>query len=312
MSSNRNDLLAKIATLYYEANLTQSEIAKRLNKSRPTISSMLQEARDKGIVRINIIHKQSNVIKKEEFLAEKFNLQTVIISTHTGPITERKKNIGLLCAEFVEGILPNYHSLGLGWGTTVYEFVQAASFYTMNNLEIIPLMGGIGIDNILYHSNHLAFQLAEKYKCNASFFYAPAIAENEEVFNIFQTSNLISRAYNSAKSAELAIFSIGNPTTSQTYQSFNNISPSEHEEIKNKGAIGDILGTFFDSNGDTINTSVSNRMTGLKLKDIEMMNEVLIFGVGEEKAESFSVLLNKGFIDHLIIDQTIADYLIQN
>ena len=64
MSSNRNDLLAKIATLYYEANLTQSEIAKRLNKSRPTISSMLQEARDKGIVRINIIHKQSNVSRE--------------------------------------------------------------------------------------------------------------------------------------------------------------------------------------------------------------------------------------------------------
>ena len=46
--------LVEISRLYYERDLTQAEIAKRMNISRPAVSKLLQEARLRGIVKIDI------------------------------------------------------------------------------------------------------------------------------------------------------------------------------------------------------------------------------------------------------------------
>ena len=48
--------------MYYEQNYTQTDIAKKLNISRPTIASMLNEAKQNGIVQINIVKAYSNIL----------------------------------------------------------------------------------------------------------------------------------------------------------------------------------------------------------------------------------------------------------
>jgi len=54
--TNHADILklVEISRLYYETNLTQAEIAKRMNISRPAVSKLLSEARIRGIVTIEI------------------------------------------------------------------------------------------------------------------------------------------------------------------------------------------------------------------------------------------------------------------
>lgn len=42
---DREDLILKVALLYYENEETQSDIAKKLNISRPTVASLLHEAK---------------------------------------------------------------------------------------------------------------------------------------------------------------------------------------------------------------------------------------------------------------------------
>lgn len=54
LSEERWALLAKVASLYYEQDLTQAEIAKRLNISRPQVSRLLAEGRQEGVVKITI------------------------------------------------------------------------------------------------------------------------------------------------------------------------------------------------------------------------------------------------------------------
>ena len=54
MNQDRNKLLSKIAYLYYIENLNQSQIAAKLGIYRTSISRMLTEARNAGIVKIAI------------------------------------------------------------------------------------------------------------------------------------------------------------------------------------------------------------------------------------------------------------------
>ena len=48
------NILATVANLYYNSEMTQNEIADRLYTSRSKISRMLKEARELGIVEISI------------------------------------------------------------------------------------------------------------------------------------------------------------------------------------------------------------------------------------------------------------------
>ena len=47
-------LLGKVSALYYLRDQTQQAIAERLRLSRPTVSRLLQEARDLGYVQITV------------------------------------------------------------------------------------------------------------------------------------------------------------------------------------------------------------------------------------------------------------------
>ena len=57
--SSRTDLLVRISELYYQQNLSQQDISKITGISRPTISRLLDEAKETGVVEI-IVHSPIN------------------------------------------------------------------------------------------------------------------------------------------------------------------------------------------------------------------------------------------------------------
>lgn len=308
--SNRDSLIVQVAILYYEQKYTQMEIAKELHLSRPTISHMLNEARERGIVTITINHPDSNIFSKQHDIIENYKLKSVHITNSSASKENIKKELGQLCATYIESRIDDIRKIGLGWGTSIYEYVNEASYKNTNNLEIIPLIGGIGIQDTQYHSNHLAFRLSEKYNCNVSYFYAPAFAESEDVRDLFASTVLYQDIYEKGLHVDIAILGVGNPIESSTYKTLGYFSNKEEEQIKKSGAIGDILGSFFDKNGKKVDIPLTRRMMGITLEDIRKIPEILVLASGNEKIESIKTLLNLGILDHLVIDQEIADGLL--
>lgn len=308
---NREELVIKTALLFYEEELTQTEISKRLNISRPTVASLLKEAKDTGIVRISIQHPSLHAFKSQQALENKYGLESVLVAPTSGNINQTKTAIGELCASLVESKLDSIKNLGIGWGTTMFEFVHAAKYANFSHLNIFPLMGGVGVNEMKYHSNHLVFSLAQKYDCNVNYFYAPAIAESYEMKQTFESSELVQQVYQSGREVDLAVIGVGNPIQSSTYRELGFIGEEEAEEISDSGAAGDILATFFDANADPVRTSASDRMIGIPLEDIVNIKEVIIFAAGIEKLDSVKALLGKKFINHLIIDSELAAALLE-
>ena len=60
------DKIVLVANLYYKNNLSQREIANRLNISRPWVSKLLSRAGDVGIVKIKIDSPNSGIPHLEE------------------------------------------------------------------------------------------------------------------------------------------------------------------------------------------------------------------------------------------------------
>lgn len=305
--SSRTDLLVEVAVLYYEEGVTQTEIAKKLNLSRPTVATMLQEARDTGIVKITVQHTSSTIIQEQEKLRKKYSLKTLLIASDKSQ--QPKAEVGALCAKFVEEHLATIQNLGIGWGTTVYEYVEHASYFDFSQLTITPLIGGVGFSDVKIHSNHLAFVLAQKYQCDVRYFYAPALAESLKQKNMFIQSELVKQVLEAGRKVDMAIVGIGNPAHSSTYHQLGYITEEDAQELTKQHSVGDIGSTFFNEKAQAVHTQVSDRMIGISLQEMQQIPDLVVLATGEEKIQSIQTLLENQVIDHLIIDETIAKAL---
>src|SRR5690554_5239485 len=93
MTANDKRILVKVAYMYYDGNMTQQEIADKLGVSRPSVSRLLQKARQSGVVEIKISYEGS-FAKLEDALEKKFNLREAIITP-----TEESEALKHLLAE---------------------------------------------------------------------------------------------------------------------------------------------------------------------------------------------------------------------
>ena len=57
-------LLYKVAKLYYKDNLKQDSIGRKLEISRYKVNRLLKEAREQGLVRINVIEPKNDYVNK--------------------------------------------------------------------------------------------------------------------------------------------------------------------------------------------------------------------------------------------------------
>lgn len=306
---DREEMILKTALYYYEEEITQSEIAKLLKISRPTVAALLQEAKDRGIVKITIQHSQLRTIKLQERLLKKYQLANVKIASTAKEENSLKAAAGKLCVELIEPLLPDIQRLGIGWGTTLFEYVQQANYLHLEPLKIVPLIGGNGLATVRFHSNHLAFVLSQKYHCEVSYFYAPAITDTQAVKDTLAETNLIKEIMEEGRQVDVAVLGVGDPIHSSTYEKLDYISEKDTALLIKEGIIGDIGGTFFKANGEPLREGIAQRMLGIDLADIQEIKRVVVVATGKEKAKSIQTLLELGCITDLIIDEEIAQLL---
>lgn len=150
LSVHERAQLVAAARLYYESNLTQAQIAQRLNVSRPSVSKMLARARELGIVHIEIRAGDEGKADLLQRLQSKYALAGgCVLTDEQDALTQA---MHYLMAETTAD-----KSLALGWGYALGEVVLKAadcSSYTQDGM-VYPLIGTANFPNKGYHPDEL-------------------------------------------------------------------------------------------------------------------------------------------------------------
>ena len=152
----KNKLLVHIARLYYENDCSQQQIAKQLKLSRPYVSKLLHAAKEKGIVKIQVIDSLNTESVLEKELRECFGLEKVIIAPSKGDGNELQY-LGETAARFLDSIIRNGDIIGTSWGDTIFQVSKAlVRRGEVNNLTYVQLCGGISNINSAVHAEEIA------------------------------------------------------------------------------------------------------------------------------------------------------------
>ncbi len=306
-------LMVKVAKLYYFEGWTQAQIAKKQNVSRPVISKLLSNAKKEGIVEIYIKDETSHSVELENKILKKFGLKEVIVISTAGFAPEvTKRQMGKTAASYIANHLEGVKSLGLSWGTTLLSLVEEYPYKHKKDTHIVPIVGGMGSDHVHLHSNQLAFHLSQKMNSSCSYLYAPAMVESVDLKERLVQSKDISHVLEEARNIDMAVVGLGNPFKSSTMEKIGYLNPDDLISLRKAGAVGDISSRFYDAIGKELDHPINNRVIGLNLDEIKKIPEVVGIVEGSYKLESLEAALQGGYLDVLIIDDRMAQELVDS
>jgi deoxyribonucleoside regulator len=307
---HRDVLLATVASLYYKKSYSQSQIAVRLDISSSTVSRLLNEALERGIVEIHVHMPIPRDLELEQQLLERFGLKDAYVLQTSDDNTDENllRAIGRLAATYLERAidnLPPKSSIGVAWGTGVHAAVSAVPDDYAQNINVMQMLGGVGA--LVIDSPDLGRMVAQKLGGRHYDLHAPVLVERAMVRDMFLSEPMVKDSISRAKNVKVAIMGIG--TVQDEASSFLRaglLTRSDLSYLRNQGAVGEMCGHFFDVDGKYDTFEINQRIIGLDLSDLRNIPQSIAIAHGSSKAQAILGALNGKFMRVLATDDITA------
>lgn len=301
------DPMVTAAWLYYHESMTQAEIAEVLGVSRPSVANLLARARDSGVVQISVRTDYLAALHLSRAFRERFGLhQAIVVPTAPGADSNAiRSSLGRAGAIYLENTLRPGEILVTAWGAMMLEVALALGYRPVPGLTVAQSLGGLSSADD-FNPTRVASLMGEKLGARVYHLYVPCVVESRDVRDILMRDRSIHSAFEVARSANRAMIGIGKVAADATVVRAGFISSLQMDELRLKGAVGDVMGRFFDIQGRPVPTELNERIMALSLEDLKRIEPVIAVAGGREKVEAIVGAVRGRYIDVLIVDERTA------
>ena len=300
------------AWLYYHEDMTQAEVAEVLKVSRPSVANMLARAREAGIVQIGVRPDFLATLTLSRQMRERFELEEAIV-VPVPPMADTiavHRSLGKAGAAYLESTVRPGEILVTAWGATMLEVGLAMRQKPIPGVRIAQSLGGVSTADH-FNPTRVASLMGEKLDARVYHLYVPCVVESREVHDILLRDRGIESAFEVARSANRAIIGIGKVAADATIVRAGFLSILQMEALQAKGAVGDMMGRFFDIDGEPVRSEVNERIMALTFDDLERIDPVIAVAGGPEKVDTILGAVRSGYIDVLIVDERTANAVME-
>jgi deoxyribonucleoside regulator len=308
--TDQESLLLRVAWYYYEQGMTQQEIGKRLGFSRTKIVRLLARAREKGIVQIKLVGSYKSCLEKEELLKKGFSLLDAIIIPTGKDFQSTKSSVGKACAIYLGKILKSGDVFGVAWGTTLYEVGRFLEFKKDLHLTVVQLMGGLNTSDA-FNPQEIVRQIAWGLRARGVWLNTPAVVATPEIKQALLSDNGVQETMMQAKRCHKALLGIGDTSPTASLLVSRALTAEDMGDLVDHGAVGDIMGWFYDINGRIVDAPVQDRVLSVPLSELSNIPVRIGVASGEKKITPFIGALRGKHINVIITDENTAARILE-
>ncbi len=301
------EVMIQVAKMYFLENLSQQEIAETLNMSRSNISRILTACKDEGIVEVRI---HENLLRTQEIknaLIDRFGIKSAVIAPHGNENMDVLDSVGKIAANYVEDLLTDDQTIGIGWGTTIYHLVSLMKSGAYHQMHIVQLIGGTGISEVYKDGVQLVFDFSRKTGGIPHILNAPLLVSSKKIRDLFIEENAIKQHLEMSTAIDVALVTIGtNDPDTSTMVSAGYLSREQSRQLCDEGFFTHILGQHIDAHGRQGKTALNDRIVGISLNAFKQIPLRVGIACGEFKARQIAAALAGGYINVLITDEITA------
>jgi len=311
MSLEKQRLIIDAARLYYDSDFSQQEIANTLGISRPTVSRLLQQAKELGYVRIEIIDPLENNHDLAKELKKKYNLQSVeVCYSPIDDYSEVTQIITKKAADVLGDYVNDGDIVGVTWGTTMYHIAKKLEKKPVKGVEVIQLNGGISYSKTNTYASETVNMFAEAFNTIPRYLPLPVIFDNPQVKQMVESDRHIERLIELGKQSNIGIFTVGTVKKDALLFRVGYFNEEEEQNIQTY-AVGDICSRFFDNKGQIYSNLLNSRTIGIELDELRNKEKSILVAGGEKKTDAIHGALVGKYANILITDQFTAKRLLE-
>ncbi|WP_068503123.1 sugar-binding transcriptional regulator [Paenibacillus kribbensis] len=311
MDHEKQRLSIEAARLYYLNDYSQQDIAVRLGVSRPTVSRLLQAAKEQGYVRISIVDPMEDMDALGEQVKKKYGLDTVqVCYSPVNEYQEIKKHISKKAADYLYETVQDADIIGVTWGTTMHAVALHLQQKQVKGVEVVQLKGGVSHSHVNTYAVETVNLFAEAFHTIARYLPLPVIFDSQAVKKMVEQDRHIQRIIELGKQANIAVFTVGTVKEDALLFRLGYFNQEEQKLLQKIGK-GDICSRFFDDEGNICSDEINSRTVGIDLPDLRMKEKAILVAGGQRKVEAIRASLRGKYANILVTDQFTAQALLQ-
>ncbi|MEO3431593.1 sugar-binding transcriptional regulator [Inquilinus sp. CAU 1745] len=304
--TRRLDQAARAAWLYYIAGNTQDEIATKLGLSRPGAQRLIALAQTEKLIRFRIDHPIVACMELAERLTERFKLDycEVVPSDPAKP----GHVAGLAAAASV--VIDRYLSerapqiLTFGTGRTLRATIREVSPTDQPQHKVVSVVGNLTRDGRATPYD-VVIRLADRVGAQCFPLPMPLIAESREQRTFLHAQHWAEVVMEMASAAKVSFFGVGPIGWNAPLHIDGFIKDAELAELIELGAVGEIAGWAYDTDGRIVEGGTNDRVTALPPHQ-PPGNLTIGIAAGENRAPAIRAALKGRLLTGLITDEAAA------
>lgn len=296
----------QVAKMYYQRDMSQGEIAKTLSLSRPTVSRLLQYARETGLVHIEIAEPMAGADELADQLRSQYRLNdAIVVATRQLAPQNRLDAVGQTAADYIEANVHDDDTIGIGWGKTLYGIGTHLTPQDVHGVSVVQIKGSVSNTE----SNNFSFESANAF-ANAfhtlpQYLPLPVIFQNPETKELIEQETYIRHIFDMGRRARIVVFTVGTVRDSALLFHLGYLSDEEQIRLQHS-AVGDVLSRFIDKDGNLADEDINQRTVGMELEELKAKPcSILTVGTPKKVPATHGALI-AGYANTLIIDDISA------
>lgn len=307
----KQELAARAAWMYYVAGLTQQEIARSLGLSRQVAQRLVSSAREQGLVSVNIAHPVTHCLKLAGELQSKYGLSLCRV-VPSGELDDDavQQMLAIEGAEVMSQCIAEEQPqvFGIGSGKTLRAIIDALPWTERPQHHCVSMIGAIARDDSGTRYD-VPLKMAEKMQGKYFFIPAPLYADSPEDRNMWCQHQVYQRVTQRALSANVTFLGIGEVSLGCPLNAEGFITDAQVADLKQKGTAGEMLGHFFNQQGERVYGELDELLTSVTLEANTTRN-IIGFAAGKRKFPAIRAALLGGWVNGLVTDEATANRLL--
>ncbi|MDO4499756.1 MAG: sugar-binding domain-containing protein [Erysipelotrichaceae bacterium] len=303
------ELLCEVARLYYEQGLTQQDISNRLFISRSSVSRLIKEARETGVVEITIHYPYDRMRILEYEFQNRFHLDDIRISdSENMDEDEDFSAVTKMGASYVNSLLRDDMVLGVTWGKSVSATLKELKPVNyLPRLNVVQMAGSVDASNPSIDGPDIVHSVANKYGSKYRYIPVPLAVENKLIRDSLLNNVNVKETLQLAENANVMVTGIYGISE---WSSF--LKKEEVKYLKDHGAVGHICGHYYDADGKLLEMPVLDDRTICAGNKI--FSDILFrlgIAANPNKATAVLAALRGGLVNALVTNTSTAYEIIR-
>ena len=301
-----DELVVKVAWLYFFEEKTQQQISDMLGISRMKVIRLLDRAKETGVIRISMRENNERRMRLERSIVETYSLSdSFVVPTSPGAaISEINNVIADAAALYIDNRISPDAFINVGYGDTMGKTLNSLAKRAKNPISCISLTGGVSI--------YLPNIQSSIFNVRLFLIPAPLLVSSKEMVSAIMEERSVSEITRMVSLASFTVIGIGGMNSEATILKTGDMSNNDFMYVKMQGGVGDILCHFFDSQGNLINSPFGERLVTTPINVLKSLPNVIGVAAGKSKREAIKGALALGYLDTLITDEDTAQWLVDN